>query len=228
MVSEYRINVATTRPCIANAIANMSPLVFRLEQDKSAPSTPQPSKRDVHSPSQPKVPQSESLTTNAGHQTYGIHGTSTIQKEHPQGARSKGVPIHASTAALPHRTKRTNTALDSRRPAMQLSRHQARQGQARTSCPLILSYQHPTLPSTRYQVWTPQREPEMGGAKGWTESPYVRRPARRCDWFCRSHLLVRCISCTMYKSSCNMTFSTSGVESFEAALSVSYRGVYVE
>jgi hypothetical protein len=67
------------------------------------------------------------------------------------------------------------------------------QGQARTSRLLILSYQHPTLPSTRYQVMdTLHREslPELGGAKGLvTESPYVRnaskklpRPARRCDW----------------------------------------------
>lgn len=126
----------------------------------STPSTPQPSRRDVCSHQQPKVPQCETSPQMQGKRR--TQRMSIRQKERPQGAAKGPDP---STAALPRRTKRTNTALASRRSAMQLrdSKRDRVRRERRASNPII-----PTSHPPEYEVPSMDTTDRagVGGAQG--------------------------------------------------------------
>jgi hypothetical protein len=129
LMSEYQINVATTRSCIVCASVTVSLLVWQLEQDTFASSPPQPSRRDDCSHPQPKVPQCESLTTNAGQQTYpkDVDPPKGTSSRSSKGSRS----IHPRQLCRVEQKNKHSARFEASRNAA--SRHQARQGQARTS-----------------------------------------------------------------------------------------------
>ena len=203
MMSEYQRGYHEAMHCLCFSDHVTTRMVTGAGYLYSAPSTPQPSRRDALSRPQPKVPQCETSPQMQGKRR--TQRMSIRQKERPQGAAKGPDPSHGSSAVSNKKNKHSASFKAFRNAA---SRLQARQGEARTS--RLQSY-HTNIPpsrvrGTKYGHHREREEPELAEPRV-TDSPYARKSQAS-----ETMRLASVISFPrmMYKRSCNMTSPHQG------------------